>query len=139
MSGIPAERQNLADRLATALRRFEREGGDIGKLAAAVGQERRDLMRWASGVTMPAEVLVALLDELPRHLADHLIGATALRLVSRESRADANALRAASATSAFSADIANRMADGEWCHKDKAAAREHAQRVIAQLQDVAGE
>ena len=28
MSGIPAERQNLADRLANALRRFEREGGD---------------------------------------------------------------------------------------------------------------
>lgn len=140
MSGIPAERQNLAERLGDVLRRFEREGGDIARLANAVGgHERRDLMRWANGTTMPAEVLVALLDELPRHHADHLIGATSLRLVSKEAAEKVNALRAASASSGFSSDVAARMADGEWCHMDEAAIRERSAELITILQPLAGE
>lgn len=139
MSGIPAERQNLADRLDNVLRRFEREGGDIHRLASDVGHEARDLRRWAGGTTMPAEVLVALLGELPRHLADLLIGATSLRLVRREDGEKANALRAAASTSAFAADVASRFADGEWCHRDDAATREHAQELITVLQPLAGE
>lgn len=139
MSGIPAERQNLADRLGDVLRKLEREGGDINRLAASVGQERRDLMRWSKGTAMPAEVLIALIDELPRHHADHLIGATALRLVSKEAAEKVNALRAASATSGFSADVASRMADGEWCHMDEAAIRERSAELITILQPLAGE
>lgn len=139
MSGNCAEQQNLAERLADVLRRLEREGGDVNKLAGKIGQERRDLTRWANGTTLPAHVLVALLDELPRHLADHLIGTTRLRLVSKEKPTGANALHAAAVASNFSADVAERMADGEWCHRDEAATSDHAKRVISDLQKLAGE
>jgi hypothetical protein len=62
-----------------------------------------------------------------------------LRLVSKDQPHTVNALRAAASASDFSRDVAERMADGEWCHRDEAAAREHAQRVITDLQSVAGE
>ena len=139
MSGIPAERQHFAERLATVLRRFEREGGDIPALAEKIGHERRDLNRWAQGTAMPADIMLALVAELPRHLADFLIKPTGLRFTACETPAHRNALRAASAASSFSADVSQRMADGEWCHRDEAAAAEHAQRVIADLQGIAGE
>lgn len=138
MSHGNAEQQNLAERLTTVLRRLKREGGCVTALAEGVGCEPRDLKRWADGTTLPGHILVALLDELPRHLADHMIGASGFRLVSKEACETVNALRAASATSAFSADVASRMADGEWCHRDAEAAKEHAQRVITELQNVAG-
>ena len=137
MSGIPAERQNLADRLATALRRYEREAGDINRLGEAVGHSARDLRRWALGTTMPAEVLVALLDELPRHLADHLIGQSGFKLVCKQAADTVNALTAASRASAFSSDVAQRMADGVWCHRDEEAARENAQELITILAPLA--
>lgn len=133
------EQQSFADTLANVLRRFEREGGDLGNLARRIGQERRDLKRWADGTAMPAHVLIALLHELPRHLADALIAATGLRLVAVDPDASASALAASAATAGFSADVAQRMADGEWCPRDRAATKEHAARVIAQLQAVAGE
>lgn len=140
MSHCNKERENLAERLATVLRRFEREGGDISKLAKDVGDhDRADLRRWANGTTLPGEVLIALMAELPRHLADHLVGSTGLRLVAKDAPQQANALRAAAAASGLSSDIATRMADGEWCHRDEAAAKDHAARVIAELQSLAGE
>ncbi len=88
---------------------------------------------------MPAHIMIALCDELPRHLADRLISNTSLRFVCKESTTEANALRAASAASAFSSDITQRHADGVFCHRDQEAAKEHAQRVIDELQEVAGE
>lgn len=139
MSGNSAAQQNLADRLDDALRRYEREGGDLNKLAERVGQERRDLTRWRQGTTLPGHVLIALIDELPRHLADHLIGATRLRLASKDAGSGASAIKAAAATSSFSADVTERMSDGEWCHQDDAAAKEHARRAISHLQNFAGE
>lgn len=138
MSHGNAEQQNLAERLTTVLRRFKREDGNINKLAENVGCDLRDLTRWANGTTLPGHILIALLDELPRHLADHMIGASGFRLVSKEACETVNALRAASAASAFSSDVAMRMADGEWCHRDEVAAKEHAERVITELQNVAG-
>lgn len=133
------EQHNLAERLATVLRRYEREGGNLSELASAIGQETRDLRRWANGTTIPGHILIALMAELPRHLADYLIGNSGLRLVSKDAPQGANALRAAAAASGLSSDIATRLADGEWCHRDEAAAREHAQRVISELQGLAGE
>lgn len=139
MSCNLAAQQNLADRLGNVIRRFEHEGGDVSRLAEKVGEEPRDLRRWADGTKIPGHVLIALLGELPRHLADELVKPSGLRLVSRHQPSNANALKAAAVASTFAGDVASRMADGEWCHRDDAAAREHAQRVIADLQAVAGE
>lgn len=139
MSANLAAQQNLAQRLSTALRRFEHEGGHLHTLAEKVGEDARDLRRWADGTKLPAHVLVALLGELPRHLADYLIGASGLRLICKDTPPNANALKAAAAACTFSSDVATRMADGEWCHRDDEAAKQHAQRVISELQAVAGE
>lgn len=139
MSSNLAAQQNLASRLATVLRRFENEGGDIHQLAGALDEEVRDLRRWAEGTKIPGHVLVALLGELPRHLADYLVAASGLRLICKDTPANTNALKAAAAASTSSSDVATRMADGEWCHRDDEAARQHAQRVISELQAVAGE
>ena len=139
MSANLASQQNLAERFATVLRRFENEGGSIHSLAEKVGEDARDLRRWADGTKFPGHVLIALMGELPRHLADYLIAGSGLRLVCKDAPANVNALKAAAAASSFSSDVASRMSDGEWCHRDDAAAREHAQRVISELQAVAGE
>lgn len=139
MSANIAAQQNLAERFGDALRLYEAEGGDVHKLAERVGEEARDLRRWADGTKMPGHVLVLLLGALPRHLADRLIAPSGLRLISREQPEQTNALRAAASASAFSSDVANRMADGVWDHRDESAARDHARRVITDLQSVAGE
>jgi hypothetical protein len=139
MSANLASQQNLAERFATVLRRFEHEGGNVHALAEKVGEEARDLHRWADGTKLPGHVLVALLGELPRHLADYLIATSRLRLVCKDVQTSANALKAAAASSEFSRDVAQRAADGEWCHRDEEAAKLHAQRVITELQAVAGE
>lgn len=140
MSTNLAAQQSYAKRLATVLRRYENEGyGTVADLAAAIGEESRDLQRWASGTKMPAHVQNALLGELPRHLADYLIAPTGLRLVAIEETPPANALRAAASACDFSRDVAERMSDGTWDHQDAEAARQHAQRVITDLQSVAGE
>jgi sugar phosphate isomerase/epimerase len=139
MSGNIAAQQSLAKRFATALRQFEHEGGSVDELAKAVGEEARDLRRWADGTKMPAHVLSALLGELPRHHADYLIAPTGLRLIARDEGQSGNALRAAATACDFSRDVATRMADGTWDHRDAEAARKHAQRVISELQPIAGE
>jgi hypothetical protein len=140
MSANIAAQQTFADRLGNALRRAEAEGfGDKAHFANKIGEEARDLLRWSQGTKMPAHALVALLGELPRHLADELIKPSGLRLVTREHLDHANALKAAASASRFSGDVAERMADGEWCHRDAEAARQHAQRVITDLQSLAGE
>lgn len=140
MSANIAAQQSFAKRLATVLRRYEHEGyGDKAGLADKVGEESRDLNRWAEGTKMPAHVLTALLGELPRHLADYLIAPSGLRLVCKDQPGTANALKAAAVASEFSRDVAERAADGDWDHRDEEAARLHAQRVITDLQSVAGE
>lgn len=81
MSDVNPERDNLAERLDDVLRRFERRGGDLNKLAHDCGgHTRADFLRWRKGTTIPGEVLVALIDELPTHLANELIGTTQYRL-----------------------------------------------------------
>jgi hypothetical protein len=139
MADNSRSQQNLADRLAEILRKMERDGEDIHALARKVGEERRDLMRWAGGTTLPGHVLIALLDELPRHYADFLIGGTRLRLVCKEAPEKATALRAAAVTSSFVAEVAERMSDGEWCHRDDDAARDKARATITELQHFVGE
>lgn len=139
MASNPASQQNLASRLAEVLRKMERDGDDLHALARKVGEERRDLMRWASGTTMPSHVLIALLDELPRHHADYLIGQTQYRLVSRDQTEEACAMEALAATSAFTADVVDRLADGVFCHQDKAAAKDMARATISRLQAFVGE
>ena len=142
MVGNTSSQQNLADRLAEVLRKMERDGENLHALARKarkVGEELRDLRRWARGTTLPGHVLVALLDELPRHHADYLIGATQFRLAAKDASASATALMAAAATSRFSAEVTERMADGEWCHRDEAAAKEEAREVITNLQNYVGE
>ena len=140
MSSNLAAQQSFAKRLSTVLRRYEHEGhGDKAGLADKVGEEARDLSRWAEGTKMPAHVLTALLGELPRHLADYLIAPCGLRLVRKDEPGTANALKAAAAASEFSRDVADRAADGDWSHTDEEAARLHAQRVITDLQPIAGE
>ncbi len=139
MVGNTSSQQNLADRLAEVLRKMERDGENLHALARKVGEELRDLRRWARGTTLPGHVLVALLDELPRHHADYLIGATQFRLVAKDASPSATALMAAAATSRFSAEVTERMADGEWCHRDEAAAKEDAREVITNLQNYVGE
>lgn len=129
----------LAERLANVLRRFEHEGGVIEALARAVGETPRDLRRWADGVTLPGHVFCALLGELPRHLADELIRPTGLRLVARDNDDGANSLLAAASAAALASEIARRHADGAFCHRDRAAVRAEAQRLIAELQPLAGE
>jgi hypothetical protein len=139
MAANIASQQSFAERFATVLRRFEHEGGSVDQLAAKVGEEARDLRRWADGTKMPAHVLSALLAELPRHLADYLIAPTQLRLVARDAADSANALLAAACASRFSGNVATRKADGVWCHQDEAETRREAQRLIAELQPLAGE
>lgn len=139
MSVNLAAQQNLAERFGDVLRLYEAEGGNVHALADRVGEEARDLRRWADGTKMPAHVLVLLLGVLPRHLADRLIAHSGLRLVAREAVEHSNVLRASASASAFASDVATRLADGVWCHRDDAAAREHAARVISDLQSVAGE
>lgn len=139
MSANLASQQSFAARFATVLRRFEHEGGDVGKLADAVGEEARDLRRWADGTKMPGHVLNALYGELPRHLADYLIQPTGLRLVARDAADGANALLAAASASRFSGNVATRKADGVWCHVDEEETRQEARRLIAELQPLAGE
>lgn len=139
MSANIAAQQTFAARFATALRRFEHEGGDIQKLAESVGEEVRDLRRWADGTKIPGHVLNALYGELPRHLADYLIQPTGLRLVARDVSDSANALMAAAQASRFSGNVAARKADGIWCHRDEEETRQEARRLIAELQPLAGE
>lgn len=139
MSANLASQQSFAARFATILRRFEHEGGNVQALAESVGEEVRDLRRWADGTKMPAHVLVALLGELPRHLADYLMQPTGLRLVARDAADSANALLAAAQASRFSGNVAARKADGIWCHRDEEETRQEARRLIADLQPLAGE
>lgn len=137
MSSNLRAQQKLAERLGNVIRRFEHEGGDLDDLAASVGETGRDLRRWADGTKLPGHVLSALLGELPRHLADELIRPTGLRLIAREQGEDANALLAASSASAFAGAIAERHADGMFCHQDKALTKEEARRLIAELEALA--
>lgn len=134
MSSNNAVQQSFADRLSTVLRRYEHEGcGTKASLAAKIDEEARDLTRWGNGTTMPAHTLVVLLGELPRHLADELIRPCGLKLVSRDAPADANVLSAAAAAADFASDVATRLADGEYCHRDEEATRQKAQRTITEL------
>ncbi len=134
MAANLAAQQTAAKCFANVLRKYEFEGGNPHELASSVGQELRDLRRWADGTTMPSHVGFQLLAALPRHLADELIGATGLRLVEVECSESVNALMLASRSSAFASDITERHADGVFCHKDKRAAAENARRQIAELQ-----
>lgn len=134
-----AAQQNLAARLANVLRRFEHEGGALETLARAVGETPRDLRRWAEGTKCPAHVLVMLLGELPRHLADELIRPTGLRLVAREVEEDVNALMASAAASDLSGAVARALADNRIDHRERAALQDIAQRAIAKIQPLAGE
>lgn len=140
MASNNSSQQNLADRLAEVLRKMERDGGveSLHALARKVGEELRDLRRWAKGTTLPGHVLIALLDELPRHHADHLIAGTQLRLVAKDSQPSATALAAAAAAVRFSAEVTERLADGEWCHRDEAIAQEEARETITELQKYVG-
>jgi len=138
MADNAKSQQNLADRLSEVVRKLERDG-ELPAIARKVGEEVRDLRRWAKGTTLPGHVLVALLDELPRHHADYLIGNTGLRLVSKDASETATAFRAAAATSSFVAEVAERMSDGEWCHVDDAVAKEKARATITELQHFVGE
>lgn len=138
MAANSASQQNLADRLAEVVRKLDRDG-QLHDIARKVDEDARDLRRWAKGTTLPGHVLVALLDELPRHHADYLIGGTSLRLVSKDTSETATAFRAAAVTSAFVAEVADRMSDGEWCHRDDAVAKEKARETITELQHFVGE
>lgn len=138
MADVSASQHDLAERLSEVIRKLERDG-QFQALARKVGEDARDLRRWAKGVTLPGHVLIALLDELPRHHADYLIGATQLRLVTKDTSETATALRAAAVTSSFVAEVAERMSDGEWCHRDDAAAKEKARSTITELQHFVGE
>jgi non-ribosomal peptide synthetase component F len=132
-----AAQQTAAKRFSNVLRKYEFEGGNPQELAESVGQELRDLRRWADGTSMPAHVILQLLAALPRHLADELIKPTGLRLVARDTTDSANALLAASRCSALSSDITQRHADGVFCHQDKAAVQAEAKRLIADLEGLA--
>lgn len=131
--------QKLAERLATVLRRFDHEGGAIDELAEAVGETPRDLRRWAEGTKLPGHVFSALLAELPRHLADHLIRPTGLRLVAQDHGDGANALLAAARSATFSSSIAERHADGRYCHRDREITKQEARRLIAELEALAAD
>ncbi|AOR77203.1 hypothetical protein BES08_10915 [Novosphingobium resinovorum] len=141
MAGISASQQNLADRLAEVVRKIERAGGSeaVHDLARKVDEEARDIRRWARGTTLPGHVLVALLDELPRHYADFLIGGTSLRLVERDGAETACAVRAMAATATFAAGVARRLEDGEFCHRDDAESKDEARETITMLQSYVGE
>ena len=139
MSDNAATQQNLCLRFATVLRRLELEGGSIHKLADALGEDARDLRRWADGTKMPGHITLALLGELPRHLADYLLAPTGLRLVAQGDTGEANAMLAAMACNKLAGSIAERMLDGTFCHQDKAATADDARRTIAELQALAGE
>lgn len=139
MCGNLKAQQNLAERFASVLLAFEFEGGDVHELAERVGEEVRDLRRWADGTKMPAHVFLALVANMPRHLADRLIKPTGLRLVSRDIADQANSLIASAKASAFASNVANRWSDGQECHRDRAETKADAQRLIADLQALAGE
>lgn len=139
MSANLAAQQHCADRLANVLRRFEHEGGSIEALAGRVGQTGRDLRRWAQGTTLPGHVAFALLGELPRHLADEMIRPTGLRLEDREYADSVNALSVAAKASALAAEIAERHADGRFCHRDAAAVRDQLRRVLPDFEALASE
>ncbi len=134
-----ASKHYLAERLANVLRRFEHEGGAIEVLARAVGETPRDLRRWAEGVTLPGHVAIALLGELPRHLADELIRPTGLRLVARDQDDGANALLVAAKLNELAGTIAIASADGRIDHRERAAIGQLAQTTITELQPLAGE
>jgi len=131
--------QNLAKRLDDILRKMKRDGDDIDALAHSVGEEARDLRRWAKGTTLPGHVLIALIDELPRHHADHLIGGTQLRLVNRDRTETTTAMAAVAAASTFTAEVVERLADGEFCHRDAAEAKDIARATVTRLQNFIGE
>ncbi|MBD2842684.1 hypothetical protein [Erythrobacter rubeus] len=137
MSSNLASQQNLANRFANVLRRFEHEGGCIDALAGSVGETSRDLRRWADGTKMPAHVFSALLGELPRHLADEMVRPTGLKLIDRDCADSANALSVAAQASALAADIAERHADGRFCHRDAAAVRDLLQRILPDFENLA--
>lgn len=132
MSANSAAQQNLASRLTNVLRAYEHETDDVGlhKLAAAVKETPRDLRRWAAGTTLPGHVFSQLLGALPEHLADDLIAPTGKRLIDRDIGDAGSALLLASMMSRFSSDIAERHSDGIFCHRDQAAAREEAKRLL---------
>lgn len=134
MSGNLAAKQNLAGELATVLRRFEHEGGSKEGLARKVGETPRQLGEWANGTCLPGHVLRALLGELPRHLANELIRSTGLELVEREADEAVNPLAAAASAASLVAEITHRMADGQYCHRDRAEVSDQVKPLIAMLQ-----
>ena len=60
MSANLAAQQNLAERLDDVLRLLENEGGNVHVLAERVGEEVRDLRRWAEGAPYRAFVTQAI-------------------------------------------------------------------------------
>lgn len=139
MSSNLRAQQKLAERLATVIRRFEHEGGSIDQLAQAVGETPRDLRRWAEGTKLPGHVFSALLGELPRHLADELIRPTGLRLIAQDHDDRPNALMAAARAAELAGDIAERHADGQFCHRDREHVKREARRLIADLEALAAD
>jgi len=138
MASSSASQHDLAERLSEVVRKLDRDG-QLQAIARKVDEDVRDLRRWAKGTTLPGHVLVALLDELPRHHADHLIGGTQFRLAAREAGTTADAMAAVAAASTFTADVVERFADGEFCHRDAAAAKDRARETITRLQAFVGE
>ncbi|MGL5446571.1 MAG: hypothetical protein ACRDBL_04600 [Rhabdaerophilum sp.] len=139
MSANLAAQQNLAERLATVLRRFEHEGGSIDALADKVGETARDLRRWAEGTKLPGHVFCMLLGELPLHLANILIRPTGLSLEPRPADDAGSALLAAAESCDFGGLVARCQADGRIDHRERAEIAKKAQVLIARLQPLASE
>lgn len=139
MSGNTAVQQNLAQTLSDVLGNYVSEGGSKERLAKQVKEDWRDLMRWAGGTTLPGHVLILLLRHLPRHLANDLIEMTDLELQNRDRSPSAGVLKAVAAASSFTADVAERYSDGDWCHRDQAEAEKRAKQTITELQNFVGD
>lgn len=132
MASNASSKDNLAAELDSVLRHFEREGGDLNKLARDVGEDRADLNRWRKGTTLPGHVLVALQDELPLHLASRLTGSRR-RIVSRDQPEAANDLATVSSISHLCGAWTEALADGRRDHVETAKIGESIERLLPAL------
>lgn len=132
MASNSPSKDNLAAELDSVLRAFERDGGDINKLARDVGEDRADLCRWRKGTTLPGHVLRALQDELPLHLASRLTGSRR-RIVNRDQSEAANDFTVLSNLSHLCGAWTEALADGRRNHVETAEIGQAIEKMLPAL------
>lgn len=132
MSHNDRQSQDVIARQETVLRLAERDHGlTLAMLSAETHIPIATLASYKNGTAMPLHNAVKLARVLPDHLVSLWFETTGKVVV--ETQGDEHSLlgELLAAATAYSADHAERIADGVICHRDKAALVEHARKLAS--------